>query len=74
MHEGLEQAYVRGDHATAAALAARIVGGDTAADAGEPCLERARVVLAQTRPDPFLSIIGALGLGLTAWLVYNYVL
>lgn len=72
MHAQLDHAYAVGDHRTACALAARIVSGELAAD--DACRERARVILAETKPDPFLAIIGALGLGLVAWLVYNYVL
>jgi hypothetical protein len=34
----------------------------------------ARELLARTEPDPFLLVVGVLGLGLLAWLVYNYVL
>jgi len=72
MHADLDHAYALGDHRTASALAARIVSGELATDTA--CRERARVILEQTKPDRFLSIIGALGLGLVAWLVYNYVL
>lgn len=68
MRDALERAYQAGDHHTARALARRIL-----AQPAEPALTtRAREVLAQTEPDPFLSLVGALGLGLTAWLVYNY--
>jgi hypothetical protein len=34
----------------------------------------ARELLLRTEPDPFLLVVGVLGLGLLAWLVYNYVL
>jgi hypothetical protein len=68
----LDRAYALGDHGTASALAARIVSGQLVTD--EACKERAQAILEQTKPDRFLSIIGALGLGLVAWLVYNYVL
>jgi hypothetical protein len=34
----------------------------------------ARELLARTEPDPFLLVVGVLGLGLLVWLVYNYVL
>ncbi|MEY4511698.1 MAG: hypothetical protein RLZZ450_3820 [Pseudomonadota bacterium] len=74
MHDALERAYALGDHHSASALAAGIVAGNVADESSPACVERARAILEQTRPDPFLSIIGALGLGLTAWLVYNYVL
>lgn len=72
MHDALERAYAFGDHKTASTLAADIVAGNVESE--PECRERAQAVLAQTRPDPFLALIGALGLGLTAWLVYNYVL
>jgi hypothetical protein len=66
----LEQAYASGDHRTARALATAILR-----DATDPeQLTRARTILANTTPDPFLALVGALGLGLVAWLVYNYVL
>jgi len=84
VHADLDHAYALGDHRTASALAARIVSGELASslarggtarfDTDTACGERARVILEQTKPDRFLSIIGALGLGLVAWLVYNYVL
>ena len=69
MRERMDDAYARGDHRSARALAHAILAessdGDDAA--------RARAILAYTTPDRFLSWLGALGLGLTAWLVYNYV-
>jgi hypothetical protein len=34
----------------------------------------ARELLTRTEPDPFLLVVGVLGLGLLVWLVYNYVL
>lgn len=85
MHEAMERAYASGDHETASRLAAHIVSslarpsareraGEVEVESESACVERAQAVLAQTAPDRFLSIIGALGLGLTAWLVYNYVL
>jgi hypothetical protein len=83
MHDALERAYALGDHQTAVKLATRIVSSlagptahvdDVELESQSVCVERARAVLIETRPDRFLSIIGALGLGLTAWLVYNYVL
>jgi hypothetical protein len=67
--ETLEHAYRVGDHRTARALARRVLS-----ESADPALqERARTILAQTEPDRFLPAIGALGLGLVAWLVYNYV-
>jgi hypothetical protein len=70
MDELLERAYERGDHRTAVARARHLLAHAT--DPGDQ--ERARNILAQTAPDPFLAYVGALGLGLTTWLVYNYVL
>lgn len=41
----------------------------------EPDLQiSARELLARTEPDPFLLVVGILGLGLMVWLVYNYAL
>jgi hypothetical protein len=66
----LEQAYASGDHRTARSLASA-----TLRDTADPeQLALARTILANTAPDPFLALVGALGLGLVAWLVYNYVL
>lgn len=67
----LDDAYQAGDHARARALASELLAR---VDAGEPAHTTARRVLAWTEPDPFLAIVGALGLGLTVWLVYNYIL
>jgi len=73
----MEQAYARGDHRTARAIATKIrAQGSTTtegaeADAGR---ERAGAILALTSPDRFLSGIGVVGIGLVTWLVYNYVL
>jgi hypothetical protein len=36
--------------------------------------ERARFILRATERDWLLTAVGVLGLGLTAWLVYKYVL
>lgn len=69
MREMLERAYAVGDHRTARDLAGRALGEH--ADDAALCA-RAREILAHTAPDPFLTWVGALGLGLTAWLVYNY--
>ena len=70
MDQALEQAYASGDHRAARVMAQRLV---SASDDPEQ-VARARAVLAATAPDPFLAVVGALGLGLVAWLVYNYVL
>jgi hypothetical protein len=69
--EALEQAYLAGNHHAARRIARRIV---QQGDAESAELARARRVLAETTPDLFLAWVGALGLGLVAWLVYNYVL
>lgn len=70
MREQLERCYEAGDHRRARALAQALLQSGV-----EPELaERARRVLRATEPDPFLTLVGALGLGLFAWLVYNYVL
>jgi hypothetical protein len=66
----LERAYQVGNHAEARRLASELAGDSTDA----PSQERARFVLFATDRDWFLSAVGALGLGLTAWLVYKYVL
>ena len=69
MRAKLEAAYARGDHRLARAIAHAILAApNDPADA-----ERARTILAYTTPDRFLSWVGTVGLGLTAWLVYNYV-
>jgi hypothetical protein len=68
--DAMDDAYAVGDHEHAhdLALAAQ-------ADASNPGrAERARLILGATHLDLFLSWIGLLGLGLTAWLVYKYVL
>jgi transposase len=71
MHDAIEQAYERGDHRAARAHAAQVLAEATDAAA---CRERAAAILDYTSPDRFLALVGALGLGLVAWLVYNYVL
>lgn len=68
MDHALEQAYAIGDHRAARAIAQRLL---SASDDPQQ-VARARAVLAGTAPDPFLAVVGALGLGLVAWLVYNY--
>ena len=66
----IERAYARGDHALARRLARQLL----ARLEGDPrALARAREVLAATEPDPFIFWLGAVGLGLVAWLVYKYV-
>jgi hypothetical protein len=71
MRDRLDAAYQVGDHRTARALAQQILR-DRPDDV--ELAQRARQVLRETEPDSFLAAVGALGLGLTAWLVYNYVL
>jgi hypothetical protein len=66
----LEHAFAVGNHAEARRLAREI-----AQSSGDPLAqERARFILRATERDWFLSAVGVLGLGLTAWLVYKYVL
>ena len=58
----------------------RLMGRDAQAQAAQvpapdpSCVARAQAILTQTTPDFFLPGIGAAGLGLVTWLVYNYVL
>ncbi len=66
----LEHAYAVGNHAEARRLARQIA--DNSGD--PPAQERARFIVAATERDGFLTAVGVLGLGLTAWLVYKYVL
>jgi uncharacterized protein (DUF2062 family) len=68
--QALEQAYAGGDHRSARVIARQLVS--TSDDPEQ--VARAHAVLAATAADPFLAVVGALGLGLVAWLVYNYVL
>lgn len=80
----LERAYAAGDHRTARRLAHEILQTSDAPLAGDgeregaaaraSCSARAQRVLAETTPDFFLPGIGAAGLGLVTWLVYNYML
>jgi hypothetical protein len=65
--ERLERAYAAGDHRTARSLARTL-----RADPSPDTQARAQKVLRETDVDWFLPIVGLLGLGLTAWLVYNY--
>jgi hypothetical protein len=62
----MERAYAAGNHARARELAR----GQLASGADEK--QRAERVLTETEVDWFLPAVAALGLGLTAWLVYNY--
>jgi hypothetical protein len=66
--EELERAYAAGDHLRARALARSLL----AEARGEAQHGRARAILAATEIDWFLPRVGLLGLGLVAWLVYNY--
>ena len=66
----LELAYARGDHRLARTLARRAVSDSATGDRAD----RARFIIEATEPDLFLAWVGAAGLGLVAWLVYNYVL
>ncbi|MDB4976367.1 MAG: hypothetical protein JWN48_4708 [Myxococcaceae bacterium] len=70
----LEQAYQAGDHKRARMLARRILRETSAAERNGEQAAQAERILACTQPDLFLALVGALGLGLVAWLVYNYML
>jgi hypothetical protein len=63
----MQRAYALGDHHAARALARQ------ALSANEADAQAARI-LAHTEPDPFITWVALAGLGLTAWLVYNYAL
>lgn len=65
----MQAAYARGDHQAARALARTLLTSD---DAELP--HQARNVLIQTEPDRIIDVVALLGLGLVAFLVYNYVL
>ena len=68
--EAMERAYAVGDHAAANETARALL-----TQSGVPEDQaRARAIIEETAPDWFLTVVGALGLGLMAWLVYNYVL
>jgi hypothetical protein len=67
--DDMDRAYAVGDHEHAHDLAL-----SAASDADPERAARARRILGATFVDPFLSLVGLLGLGLTAWLVYKYVL
>lgn len=67
----MEHAYSRGDPREARALAQQIKDHP---DADQPAQVLADALLQRTHPDAFLLVVGMLGLGLTVWLVYNYVL
>jgi hypothetical protein len=85
----MQHAEERGDRRSARDLARQILAAQRDADAsasaavgagrpsdGEQSAARlsARELLRRTEPDAFLLVVGLLGLGLTVWLVYNYVL
>ena len=68
--DAMDRAYAVGDHERAHDLALSAL-----ADSSDPGrVARARSILGSTHTDAFLSVVGVLGLGLTAWLVYKYVL
>lgn len=83
----MENAEQRGDRHSARDIARTILAsgeraigpeardseGDGASDEHAARLS-AEQLLARTEPDPFLLVVGVLGLGLMVWLVYNYVL
>ena len=66
----LEHAFAVGNHEEARRLAQEI----TRSSSDPVAQERARFILRATEGDWFLTAVGVLGLGLTAWLVYKYVL
>jgi hypothetical protein len=83
----MQHAEAAGDRLAARSLAQEILAlppdGDGAASqdadrSADPSVAAARVAaeeqLARAQPDPFLLVVGLLGLGATVWLVYNYVL
>ena len=63
--------YSAGNHRAARALARDLLRKP---EASEELRARAQRILQETEPDVFLTYVGAVGLGLMAWLVYNYVL
>jgi hypothetical protein len=63
----MHRAYERGDNYTARLHAQQLLSS-AATD------ESARALLRRTQPDVFLISVGALGLGVLAWLFYVYVL
>lgn len=65
----MDRAYARGDHEIARKLA-RDLAQSPDADAAK----RAAALLSQTEPDAFIYGVSLLGLGLVAYLVYNYIL
>jgi hypothetical protein len=68
----MEHAYERGDQRTARQLALEIKA--LTGEPEDPAQVSAEALLQRTQPDAFLLVVGLLGLGLTVWLVYNYVL
>lgn len=68
----MEHAYERGDQRTAHQLALEIKAQSSEPD--DPAQSSADALLQRTQPDAFLLLVGLLGLGLTVWLVYNYLL
>ncbi len=65
----MHAAYARGDHKRARALARTLF-----ASGNEQAQLAARQTLVKTEPDRIIEAVAVLGLGLVAWLVYNYVL
>lgn len=63
----MQQAYARGDLRSARALARQL-------QSHEATRAEAEIMARRTEADPFLLLVGLLGLGVTLWLVYNYVL
>ena len=65
----MQNAYAAGDHQAARKLAAQLLSEDDA-----EARTAATRVLRETEPDRFIEAVALVGLGVVAWLVYNYVL
>lgn len=73
----MEHAYQRGDHRTARSQAKQILNAAPPSPATSQLTDEqaaAKELLERTEPDAFLLMVGTLGLGLTVWLVYTYIL
>lgn len=71
----MQRAHGRGNLREARVQAKELLAHTNAAD---PTTEEERAaaeaMMRRLEPDAFLLVVGALGLGLTVWLVYNYML
>ncbi len=65
----MKSAYARGDHQRARSLAQALLASDEA-----EAQQAATDVLKKTEPDRIIEAFALLGLGVIAFLVYNYVL